>query len=559
MGFIGSVPPRRPRTIDDAELDHYGLESEQKDWLRERVGKEQLSTLDVERLSRDSSLNKDEKLLLLRLRSAMLGATRATAGSSAQAAGSASQTSQVGLRSTSSAIVLRGEPERVSKIRDAMPMALIGHEHHIDQFARTAKEFLSEARQTAPVLALYGNVAHGKDQAIVGFKNSFSAEKSPLVHVDFSGKSDRDLSAIFGDGGPLSNEELKKQAKAALAASKQAGCVVRLDGVRQLASTAPALANALQSLLLQPKQGAQAIPLVFVLNFDCDDRANPLQELHSALGAVGPRVVSASAHFSNLSASSMTRYAALWTARVLSSPSLAKCRLEWDSDAESLLGRMLATPHAPLDELDARMQRLIMQQIDTQTTLNRDRESVIRIGVAPWLARDAKEQAARLKQSHAPIVDLLALEDTFVATLGATGEYDDRPREIAIGFLQNFADASLGWRADLVMELSENGDSMRDACISSIMDALENVSRFSKSLSKSIVHRQGLGLEALVKHEEQCSLLALCDLLEGELASIQPADTALVAIAAQLTTAKNDIHAALSVCTGEQAKGGLAP
>lgn len=76
----------------------------------------------------------------------------------------------------------------------------------------------------------------------------------------------------------------------------------------------------------------------------------------------------------------------------------------WDSAARQALGQILATKHEPLDELEPRLQQLVLSHIHTQTSFD-PKTSVLKFELAPALD-GARLLGARIAELHQPMATI---------------------------------------------------------------------------------------------------------------------------------------------------------
>lgn len=384
--FNGRAP-----AVDLTALD---LEAGAHEWLAERLGTLAPKTTELDALEQASDLTPSQQRLLKNVRAALRHDNVKADPTSVATTNEARDQNPVFFMRN--ARVAHGEPEDVVRTRFAMPEGLWGHEHALEAFVRVAKDWVSEARLTPAMLALGGDVGHGKDQAVATLAHSLF--EGGVHHVSLQGLQDRDADSLFS--GALSIDELKKLAKKK---------VIHVTGMDNLLKNAPAIARGLQERLLARRGEDAFADVVWVFDYDAA-RITP-GTIAGSLGAVGARCISAKTEFERLDAPTMQRYALARLPQLLDTTALRNVRIDFDGEALELLGQALATPHAPLDELDARLLRLILTHLDTQTSVDRGRGTSIRVSLAPEMSDAARADMIANLVSTQP--DLIAAESLF--------------------------------------------------------------------------------------------------------------------------------------------------
>src|SRR5438105_14654736 len=94
-------------------------------------------------------------------------------------------------------VAVYGEPPALQKLRKDLQGGLWGQPEAEEGFVRLHKDTLSPARRTPPVLAIAGDVGHGKDQALAAYGRSVFGEGHRVVSVDLHDVLDRDFGVMF--------------------------------------------------------------------------------------------------------------------------------------------------------------------------------------------------------------------------------------------------------------------------------------------------------------------------------------------------------------------------
>jgi hypothetical protein len=261
-----------------------------------------------------------------------------------------------------------GEPEELTKLRAAFAeTGLWGQEQALEGFIRVAKDHLSPTRRQPALLCISGDVGHGKDQAIAQFQQTFLGEKATIHEVDLAGMTKNDVPALFDADGPLGNKTLTKlQAKGAVVVIKHA------DGIE---TNVPELAKELKMRLLAKRGEPLFKSLPWVFDFDTTGKAADL--MRGALGKTGTAQLSGAAEFKHLDGPTMVRYFRALLPKLLEDEMMSDLTVEVDKTAIHTLGEALATPFAPIDELENRIHRLVLSHLDVHTSLDRRTSAVI--------------------------------------------------------------------------------------------------------------------------------------------------------------------------------------
>jgi hypothetical protein len=538
MAFIGRKPVSAVATLD---LEEVGIGPDEREQIESLLGVEPgqpLKKSDLDALERDPNLSAAQRqtiaALLDTLRGNLVGSGQLTVSKDG-----ATATRQANLLTISAAKWVQGEGEVETRMRESLAGALIGQQAQLDAFVKLAKDFVSPARLTPPVMAMTGHVGHGKDQAIAAaaqvlFATAPSATatrtpSSPLYAVDLSGLGDSSADALFGDEGALSPVTLKKKFPK--------GVLIRIDGAgadasgASLQTRAPKIARGLQALLLARKGEPSHFNAAWIFNFDepqprAGARRSALEQMGSALGQAGVRVLSAQAPFDDLDAAAMRAYAELRLPALFSQGTLVDLKVSFDDEAWDLLGRALATPHAPLDELDHRLLRCVLTHLDTQTSLGRDGNGV-RIALARGM-RDEGTQKAWLAEMHAALPDLEQAERAFVAREVAKPSSDIAKRSELMALLRDVLEAFTASWVDLATE---------DDSHATIADLAGIVVRLARNVLKEAERRAALGELALISEQRQSALTMALSMVRDEAATLiaaTPSDPAAVAVQTHL-------------------------
>ena len=412
MAFGGlSFAPRQAVQIDLRDLE---LAPKSEAWLAAQLGTLKPTLTQLDTLEFGERLDDEQARVLKQVRSALQHISHNVAASASSQGAPAHEV--FALRTPRK---LHGEPELVTDVRNGMPAALCGQERHLEAFCRLAKDFASEARLTPPVLVLAGDPGHGKDQAVAGLTPLLLGEKAKVHKVSLESVTDADTDRLFD--GPLSRSTI---------AQGKVPQLVHITGLDGLATRAPKVSLKLQELLIAGFE-AKDKRFPFVLDFNAPAKGTSIQSaLKGAVASAGARVTSAVAVFDRLGDAAMRTYAISRLAEILEAPSMNGVKLDFDDAALETLGHALVTPHAPLDELDARLLRLVLTQIDTQRLDPTEPMSAL---VTPSTSLDENSRRAIVDNLHTDEPDLIAAESLLDVRVYARGDQANARHELESG------------------------------------------------------------------------------------------------------------------------------
>lgn len=300
---------------------------------------------------------------------------------------------------------VHGEPPELADMRERMPEGLWGQEHTLPAFMAARGDGLSTTRKTSSLLLLGGDVGHGKNEALQAYEQLLAippetedGEPTPAkrIDVDLSTATDADLPRLFNDeASPLNEDALKTAAQAG-------NVLVVLRNPVGLSTNAPKLTAKLNDLFNTPEDHSKAIH--FVVDFDGQ---NAQADLGQAFGSPAVRQLSGTALFGHLDAPAMLKYADQLLPKLLDDSRLADTRLVLDEEVRGLLGQALATPEEPLDDLEPRLQQLLLSHVHTQTSFDPER-SVLKYSLSPELKANPAALQQLLTDLHQPLADLTA-------------------------------------------------------------------------------------------------------------------------------------------------------
>lgn len=311
--------------------------------------------------------------------------------------------------------------------------AAIGQPQVVQAFVDVARDFHAPQRFSPPLLAICGPPGHGTGPVVEHFARALSGQ--PPLRCDLSmctAVTDDAMAALlFGVGGPLNIDTLT-------AAAAGGTSVVHLVGVNDLQQRAPQAAAALTALLNADRDDVTAthyVRLAWVVEFpDSADGTTAAAAAEAALGDVAHRKLTAEAQFMRLDAPALQQYAkASLARRFQANAALSKLVLRYDDTALRVLGQALATPFAPLDELEDRLRTFVLQRFDVHALQHPDR-AVLKLQVAEPFASDPRLLQRRLDELHVARPDLRAAADLFmVAEVGVVAGVDDHAARLRVG------------------------------------------------------------------------------------------------------------------------------
>ncbi len=422
MGLI------RTRLVKPTPLELPASASERE--VLERVGGGQPVTLSNLELWRARCKDGGDAQVLERVHASLFEAPLKARDVEISAGGVRPVGAESGLALSSHRLV-EGAPPEVAELRELMPEGLWGQAGALEAFARARADGLSSTRRTPSLLVLGGELGQGKLEALSAFEELLgqkrAGQQTPTpprrVEVDLSAAIDGMVPALFGnDGAPLNLAALEK-------ATGEGNVLVVLKNPANLAQNAPKVATALNDLL---NTDARWVKRLYVVA-DFDGVPDAHAELGKSLGSPGVRQISAVADFGKLDAPAMLRYADELLPKLLANSRLEKLNFVFDPGARAVLGRVLATPNEPLDDLQPRLQQFVLSHVDVQTSFD-PQTSVLKLSLAPELQADPKRLEALVTRLHRPLADLGAGRQLFVAAEVATRpDVDDTAVDVAWG------------------------------------------------------------------------------------------------------------------------------
>ena len=345
---------RVARTAPIIDLATYAIDDASMQWLEDRLGSRKPKASAVDSLARSSLTPQEQRFMTALLQAMRAGGRNVAVSVTHEGAGEAQR---AGFMQATLHAKTR-EDEVVGKVRGAVAAVLWGQERHLEAFVLAASDHVSSTRTLPAILVVGGERGHGKTEAVAALADGLHTRPGKVqgrVHdVDLSTVTDASAAALFEEDGPLSEKTLRKLVNVG---------VVCFHGANDLQKRAPQLTLRLQKLLGTARTDADYKSLVYVFDFDQLD-GTVVDTMDKALGPVGTYMASDYASFGHLDADTMRRYCLARLPQLLKSKQLGDMRVDFDDAALAIIGAALATPHMPLDSLDARIHQLILNHLD---------------------------------------------------------------------------------------------------------------------------------------------------------------------------------------------------
>jgi hypothetical protein len=420
------VPTNRTGLIDLGEKRFSKLPEEQRRWLTEQLG-EKFGIEAFRSLSERSDLTTSQRAIVVGMRQTLSGEMRSLAGRALTKDG-AKELPEIQARTLGASRAPTGETELQKKVRADLPVALAGHEDQLDAFIELVRRYESPAWGTSPLMALVGQQGHGKDEALDKYAKAVLGETAQVVYIDlarFSGSGmGASAAAAFGKNGPLSFDQLKKYEPGYQPPAPKDGeqpeevhpSIVVLRGVKDLRTKNPDAAQQLADILGAKKGTPNHVNIHFVFDFE-EPVGTPARKLMiDAMAEIGSRFTCSTAEFKDLSGDTLAGYAEPILLESLKLQNTGNTVLEIDAEADAVLRKALATPYAPLEELESRLYEWLISKFDTQTSVDREVD-VLRVSLNPEYANDPTKLDAAINSLHQQYADLRVGADLFVVNI----------------------------------------------------------------------------------------------------------------------------------------------
>lgn len=428
---------RRFRDLPDAD----------KKWLVETLESSTPHLNDITSALQRSDLSSAQRSILVALRTSLVGNMRAEQGRAFTAEGAMSLT-DVRARTLNAAQAPSGKTELQNRVETQLPLAMLGHEDQVPSFVEFARRYESPARQTWPLMAVVGREGQGKAEALDAFKTAVLGEEAEVVTIDLrdfgagspSMPGSTAVAALFGDKGLLSTGILKQRDPAYEPPPADPDddpkeplkpALIVLKGVEDLKTKNANVADGLAALIGTKRSMPSYANVMIVLDFDKPATEDPRKLVIDSLDKVGIRNLCATAKFDDLGGDELMSYADPIIKSSLAMPGIGNVVVEMDRDAEDALKRALATPHAPLEEMDQRLYEFIISKFDTQTNVNRD-DAVLRVSLDPRFTNNPAALDRLIGQLHEEYADLSLGNQLFVVNVVARQVDSNADLEIAL-------------------------------------------------------------------------------------------------------------------------------
>lgn len=397
--------------VSRSELEpaHYGLSEEQAAWLKQKLEDARLpekpSVADIDRLEKAGGLTDHQRRILDAVRRSVVGNLRSTAGVAFGKEGRIEPGAQKAW-TLRVAKVPTHSLDKDKAFQAELEPYLIGQKGVETAFKRFFQATKALARQVPPMMVIGGELGHGKEQALEGLAKALFGEAATVITVALDRITDDQIEAVFSAGGRKGDLSLPNLMEIE---DNKLG-IVRLTGLEKLKDRAPGVADELVKRLGARKGEPEYAKVPFVIDFDVPPGADLPQILEDALGPVAVRLRAAQAAFGRLDKEAMLEYLDIALPQILQQPGLGQLQIEWDEDARDAFGEILATPHQPLEELQFRLQTLILDQFDASET---PADAVMRVHL---LEDDPANRQASIEYLKSERADLLDVPPIFTVT-----------------------------------------------------------------------------------------------------------------------------------------------
>jgi hypothetical protein len=489
-----------PRAALTVPLDEFGLSETDKAWVQSVIGGgEQIASTQLDQLSMDPKLTPLQKSIVTGMQRALRGEIRTQKGAAFGKDGVKDLASVDALTLRAArAVSNTADPPAVAKVRKEMPAGLIGHEGLVEDFVRMARDCVSVARRNPPMMAIHGKSGHGKDQAVAQFCKSLLGDNAKVVEVDLSSATDGDLDKLTGENGALSKKALQELA------AKKSG-LVHLIGCDNLLQRAPKIAQALTQRLLAKSGEPDCAMVPFVFDYSDQGGKDARTASVNGLGPAGNRMLSATAEFKPLDADAMIQYAKALIPDVLKSQGFGSLTLEFDEDAMQVLGRALATPTDPLDEIEQRLHRFLFAQIELASSVDKG-AGVLRVSVAPEMRVNKQLLDGTIADLHQPVADLFKGEGLFLVQEVAQRQNGAEARKALLTNAKDMSDSIALMLAPLLVYFTTENDEEIEGAMNDLASATNALRGACDAAAKSVERNEKLKLVQLLRSRDHAAM-----------------------------------------------------
>jgi hypothetical protein len=515
MALIVGARSPRTLTLEDARLRD--LPEDQKAILEQTIGKT-FTLEDVSERLQDPSISKEARAILVAFKRTLVGDQRALEGKAYGKEGAA-PLGTVKAHTLMAARALTGETDLQRRVETDLLPALQGHDDQLKSFVEYARRIESIQRPALPFMAIVGNPGHGKEEALAKFAQIVLGENAVVVDVDLRQWA-TNPAGLFGKDGPLSPGRFKKLEVGYQPPEPKEGAepeevhpgIVRILGVENLLANNKDAAEGIAKLLSVRRIDPAYLNVPVVFDFEQPPKQDVRQLLIASIGVAGTRNLASTAVFKNLDGDTLQQYAQVQLDQALALPPFDGIVLEMDRDAEELLKQVLATPYAPLDELDQRLYEALLSKFDTDPTID-TKTSVLRVSVDPRLATRPQEIAAIIKDLHEPFADLQRAGELFVVNWVAKQVDTDDQRDVVLERMPQLAEV-LELRATQLLLGMPTDEPLGMAMVSTLATRLTDLAS-GVQRAYGIARRQHeLQCEYLLNDEQAAVLVAAMDAVE---------------------------------------------
>ncbi len=394
-------------TASTIKPSRYGLSPEHEAWLKQALG-EQPTIHDLDRIERRGGLSATQKRILDAVRRSVVGNLRSTAGVAFNKDGKVEPGAQR-IWTLRTAKVPTGHLSKAAAFEAEMTPFLIGQTGTIKDFRRFLDAYNPIVKNTPPMMVIGGEEGHGKAEALEGLAIALFGEGAKVFPVDLSKVTDDMHDALFSAGGKKGDLSVPRLMEIE---DNKLG-IIHLTGLDQLKVRAPQIADTLLKRLGCRADDKEHAWVPFVLDFDSapDTKLAPL--LEDALGKAAVLLRKAQSSFQYLDADAMAEYLEIALPQLLQRPGLGQLHLEWDHEAKGAFAEVLATRLTPIDQLQPRLENLILGQVSAEMV---PADAVLRVHLLAEYAEDADKLKAAIKELQDPAVDLLEAPQIFTVT-----------------------------------------------------------------------------------------------------------------------------------------------
>lgn len=492
-----------PATI---KTSRFGLTAEHEAWLKQELG-EQPTIQALDQVERAGGLSATQKRILDAVRRSLVGQLRSTAGVGFNKDGKVEPGTQR-IWTLRTAKVPTGHLSKSAAFEAEMTPFLIGQTGSLKDFKRFLDAYNPLVKNTPPMMVLGGEEGHGKAEALEGLAIALFGEGAKVFTVDLSKVTDDMHDALFSAGGKKGDLSVPRLMEIE---DNKLG-LVHITGLDQLKARAPQIADTLLKRLGCRADDKEHAWVPFVLDFDSAPDTKLATLLEDALGRAAVLLRKAQSSFQYLDAAAMAEYLEIALPQLLQRPGLTQLHLEWDEEAKAAFAEVLATRLTPIDQLQPRLDNLILGQVSAEMV---PADAVLRVHLLGEYADDPDKLAAAIKELQDPAVDLLEAPQIFTVT--EEGRVADPA--LVDGLIDN---------SDQVLEALLGCSQHHDLEVRRLFPEYDRLERLDQAMNEMTTalrtrsrERGKLILEA-APHERLGGLVAECEKLVAQLGRMTP-------------------------------------